>query len=613
MKLLFPLGLWGLLCVPVIIIIYILKNKYNEQTVPSTYLWTLSEKFFKRRNPFSGLTGLINLILQILTVVLVSLAIARPVFVLKNAANSYCFILDCSGSMNMESDGEIRFVTAKEEIEDVIKKSSDGSSYTLVTVQAEANTVYQGLTDKKLALNMLEDIECSDGSVDEGNALAVAQQYFEENPSLLTYFFTDKTYAEHNGVEIVDLSSDGDINYSINDAEGTLTNGTLSVRANVRSYSGNESLTVRLYVDDRSVEAKTVEVTEGTPAPVEFTFKTEKYSSFRMEIENEDCLLADNRIVAYNQSSQSAYDILLVSETPFFFEAALDVLTDSKVDVIKPSEYAEQEGYGLYIFHTYTPEKLPDAAVWLINSSKSVPDSGFGIRGIIQLPKPEVIEKSSSTASAAKKLLEGVEGKNIYISEYVKYSGMYAKFTTLFSYDSNPLVFAGVNALGNRQVVVGFDLHKADAPLSTDFVLLIGNFLRYSCPDILDKTSYAAGEEVLVNVTANVTNVKGISPSGEEIYIDASTDVGVLRLDKVGTYTVRVTTPDKVEEYRLYSGAPAQESVVTSTEESFSLVGERQFEKTDGEYDPLTIIFVLLAVVFAADWVVYCYEKYQLR
>ncbi len=613
MKFLFPLGLLGLLCVPVIIIIYILKNKYNEQTVPSTYLWTLSEKFFKRRNPFSGLTGLINLILQILTVVFLSLALARPVFILKNAANSYCFIVDCSGSMNMERGGETRFSAAKEEIEELIKKSSGGSNYTLVTAQAETNTVYQGLTDKKLALNMLADIECMDGSVNEGNALVVAQRYFDENPSVLTYLFTDKEYTEHNGVEIVNLGSNEDINYSINDGEGTLTNGVLSVRANVNSYSGDERLTVCLYVNDKFAERKDVEVTAGTPSPVEFTFKTEKYSSFRVEIENEDCLLSDNQIISYNQNSQSAYDILLVSETPFFFEAALDVLTDSKVDVIKPSEYAEQEGYGLYIFHSYTPEKLPDAAVWLVNSSKSVPDSGFGVRGIIELNKPATIEKSSSTASAAKKLLEGVEGKNIYLSEYVKYSGMYAKFTTLFSYDSNPLVFAGVNALGNRQVVVGFDLHKADVTLSTDFILLIGNFLRYSCPDILDKTSYVAGEEVLVNVAANVTNVKGISPSGEEIYIDASTDVGVLRLDKVGTYTIRVTTRDKVEEYKLYSGAPAQESVVAATEESFSLVGDRQFEKTDGEYDPLVIIFVLLAVVFAADWVVYCYEKYQLR
>ncbi len=615
MSFLYPLGLLGLIGIPVVLLIYILKNKYNEQTVPSTYLWTLSEKFYKRRNPLSGLTGIINLILQILMVALISFAIARPIFTIPNAASEYCFVLDCSGSMNMQTDGKVRFESAKKEIERIIKKSSGGSTYTLITAETEAGTVYERLDDKKIALQMLEDVKCSDGVIDEGNALVVAQSYYDENRSLATYLFTDKEYTEHNGVKIVNLGSATDVNYSVNDVTGSHMNGTLTVKANVNSYNGEGTLSVHLYVNEResAVATETVSVTAGTPTPVEFNVKAENYSSFRVVIDAQDALNADNEFITYNQKSDSTYNILLVSKTPFFFEAALDVLSDSKVDVVEPDKYTGQTGYGLYIFHSYTPKELPDAPVWLVNSSSSVADSGFGIRGIIELDKPTAIEKSASTATAARKLLEGVDGRNIFISEYVKYSGMYTKFTTLFSYESNPLIMAGVNALGNREVVVGFDLHKADFSLSTDFVTLLGNFLSYSCPDLLDKTGYTAGEDVQVNITANVTNVKGISPDGEEIYIDATTDVGVLHLDKVGTYTIRVTTPDSVEEYRLYSGAPAQESITASTGASYSLVGEQEFVKTDGKYDPIMIIFILLAVVFVADWVVYCYEKYQLR
>ena len=93
MSFLYPLGLLGLIGVPIVILIYILKNKYNEQTVPSTYLWTLSERFFKKRNPLSGLAGIISLILQILTIIFVSLAIARPVFVVRESALEYCNVL----------------------------------------------------------------------------------------------------------------------------------------------------------------------------------------------------------------------------------------------------------------------------------------------------------------------------------------------------------------------------------------------------------------------------------------------------------------------------------------------------------------------------------------
>ena len=33
----------------------------------------------------------------------------------------------------------------------------------------------------------------------------------------------------------------------------------------------------------------------------------------------------------------------------------------------------------------------------------------------------------------------------------------------------------------------------------------------------------------------------------------------------------------------------------------------------DGTYDLMLIVFILLAVIFIADWGVYCYEKHQLR
>ena len=78
MSFLFPLGLLGLIGIPIIILIYILQSKYTEQTVNSTYIWTLSDKFLKRRNPLSGMAGIISLILQLLMVLVISLAIASP-------------------------------------------------------------------------------------------------------------------------------------------------------------------------------------------------------------------------------------------------------------------------------------------------------------------------------------------------------------------------------------------------------------------------------------------------------------------------------------------------------------------------------------------------------
>ncbi|MDE6613250.1 MAG: BatA domain-containing protein, partial [Clostridia bacterium] len=112
----YPLGLLGLLGIPVLILIYIIKSKYTEQTISSTYLWELSEKFLKKRKPVSKLTGILALILQILAIIAASLLIAHPVFTVPDSANDICFILDGSASMNMHSGGSTRFERAQDEI-----------------------------------------------------------------------------------------------------------------------------------------------------------------------------------------------------------------------------------------------------------------------------------------------------------------------------------------------------------------------------------------------------------------------------------------------------------------------------------------------------------------
>ena len=55
MQLTNPLGLIALIGIPILILGYIIRSKYAEQTVQSTFLWTLSERFIKRREYWSGL------------------------------------------------------------------------------------------------------------------------------------------------------------------------------------------------------------------------------------------------------------------------------------------------------------------------------------------------------------------------------------------------------------------------------------------------------------------------------------------------------------------------------------------------------------------------------
>ena len=149
--------------------------------------------------------------------------------------------------------------------------------------------------------------------------------------------------------------------------------------------------------------------------------------------------------------------------------------------------------------------------------------------------------------------------------------------------------------------------------LSTDFVMLMRNLLEYSFPDVIDETFYTVGDDAIINILPNAEYLKAISPSGDEIFIDSDGTIAQLLLNEVGTYVVSMTIAGTESRYSIYSGAHPGESDPAVTEAELSVSGEREYNSIDGEFDATTVLFICLAILFVADWGVYCYEKYQLR
>ena len=208
-----PLGLLGLIGIPIVILIYIIKNKHTEQIVTSNYLWHLSEKFLNKKKNVSIVSGIISLLLQIIAIATISLVIAHPIIYIPNGAKEYCFILDGSGSMNMVTEEKSRIDIGKDEIKNIINSSADGSKYTLIYASETARVVYEKFDNKEKACELLEDLKPSGVSVTYDSILKHVQKYFNENKSMITYLVTDKDY-QSNNIEIINVSNDVD-NYAI--------------------------------------------------------------------------------------------------------------------------------------------------------------------------------------------------------------------------------------------------------------------------------------------------------------------------------------------------------------------------------------------------------------
>ena len=90
--------------------------------------------------------------------------------------------------------------------------------------------------------------------------------------------------------------------------------------------------------------------------------------------------------------------------------------------------------------------------------------------------------------------------------------------------------------------------------------------------------------------------------------------ISEFQLDEVGVYTITATIAGQARSFNIYSAMVDEEKdPVTENEGEISLLGEASGKGFDGIYDKLIIFFICLAVIMVADWVVYCYDKYQLR
>lgn len=615
----YPLGFLILIFIPVLIILYILKNKFTEQTVSSTYIWKLSEKFLKRRRPISRIYGILSLILQCLLVAVIALAVAHPQIKLPNQARDYCFIIDSSGSMLIKNGDSTRYDLAKEEISSIIDNSQLGSTYTLISCAEEPTVIYEAITNKESAISQLNTLTITSLDSKCIDAMPLAQSLYDDNRSLQVYVASDKDYATNN-INFISVASQSR-NFSFADVIYNVSLRRLTLSGKINSYNASGEVKVVLNVDGEDLAETSVTVNLNETADFNFTDVnvTENYQSIALSLVADDDLAADNTYIAYNLVQERVNKTLLVSNNPLYLESLLKAIGTLDLTVIKPEDYDTSiyYGYGLYIFDGYNPNELPsDGSVWLINFSDGVmSDYGFSFQKTLDYGNVGIVtDLNDRSNSLLNQLKANLTGDTFYITKYQKY-GLYNNFTTLLSCEGNPVLFVGNTNSGNREVVFAFDLHNSNLPLSMDFIVLVSNLINYSFPNVIDTTAYTAGDTLNVNVLAGCSSIEVINPSGVSTYLDTSSSISEYVLTESGTYNVNVTIDGRVTNFKIFASYPDAESQVIETPEveNLSLTGEPEAHYGDGIYQSLIYLFIALGVIFILDWMVYCYEQYKLR
>lgn len=625
----FPFGLLLLIAIPVLIIIYIIKNKYKEKVVSSSYIWDLSKKFLKKKNPFNTIANLLNLILQCLCIAFLSFSLADPVFNFKNSAENEVFILDASASMGtLNENGLTRFEEAKKQIKDVVDESVSGSTYTLLVSDSNSRAICKGIKDKEIFNSLLDRVQIDYDESELGNAISLAQSLSSLNEGSRFSLYTDKDVKTIDGFTSVNVS-DTNKNYAIND----LRINDVKVEekkyalfeADVISYSEDTTLEVEFFLNEKSIGTVEQEVKQNELTTVSLKLPNENgeysvYSSAKALIKNEDYLKEDSEFILYATNDTEATNVLIVSYSPFYFESAFNALNQNNLKIsyttVAPFVYdmtSGTVGYDVVIFDGYAPSRLPvDSTVWLFNTGESIPNSGFYVQKELTVEDPGIKATYSNNNDDLlyQELTKNLVKREITIKTYMRYT-LTSRFTTILSYDNLPFIFAGRNEFEQKQIVFNFDLHNSDFPLKADFIILMRNLINYSNPSVITDFNYMVSDEVALNFPDTAISCEIETPSGEVNYLD-SHDIQTYTLDEVGTYVVKVeSATGKTIEINLFSAFPNNERNPQIEDlNSYTITLNADAPKADRIFEALLVVVIIALIFLLADWMVYSHEQF---
>jgi VWA domain-containing protein/aerotolerance regulator-like protein len=170
-----PLALLGLLFIPAVIAMYLLKLRRDETVVPSTLLWSRLVADVEANAPWQKLRRSLLLLLQLLLVLILAMLAARP-FLERPAglARDIVLVIDTSASMAATDVAPNRLEAAKAAAIDALRELPTGGVVSLIAADRSARIVVNETTDLGRVRQALADIETTSSHGDLGDALELA-------------------------------------------------------------------------------------------------------------------------------------------------------------------------------------------------------------------------------------------------------------------------------------------------------------------------------------------------------------------------------------------------------------------------------------------------------
>ncbi len=625
MKWLVPLGLLGLLGLIVLLIIYLIKPNFQKKAVSSTYVWKLSLKMRRKRNPINRMQDILLLLCQILAITCCALIMAQPVLEAFRPApvNRKIAVIEASASMMAGLDGETRFDRAlqgvRELADEVMADEGEisvilaGESARTLTVRTTPRT-YAELTAALDELAGQAASACYHGSADVEGAMALAEQILDETPDAEVLYYSSKSYLNPGMVEVVDVTDPEEFNVAILDCTAVLEENFYSFEVDLASYGRDSDVTVYCEIygangAETGVTRYDLDVWLEGDQPKTLVFDAEstestgiyayQYAYFYINVE--DSFTYDNMFYVYGGTKETIRIQYASSIPNIYFRGGIMSLRDTLrsrwdiefVEINTNQKQPETMGFDFYIFERYTPSALPtDGVVMLVNPPALPQGLGMNLTGAVQTGNMYL----SATGEHA--VTDGVNAAEIFLSRCTVMT-FSEDYEILLTCGRGTPAYAVRNDPSTKIVVMPFELQNSDGSIVLEFPKLFLRTFNYFFPSTIERNNFEVGESVQLNARATSLTVSG---QGEEFEL---TDLPQeIVLNTYGTYTLSqvLFTNEEVFENFYVKIPNAESDFVTPIPELENPHVEALPE--DEDYDLILFLAGALVLLLFVEWAI---------
>jgi uncharacterized membrane protein len=541
MSFLSPLAFAALALTLPLVLLYFLKVRRREQTVSSLLLWEPllrdreASAFFQRlqRDPL--------MLLQILALVALSLALARPaITVMGEGARKVVVVLDTSASMKARESGGTRFNAARAEAAGIVRRLGEAAEVMVLEAGVQPRVLAPLGRDRERALSAIRSAQPRDLPNRLPEAIRTARALVGGDARAEIHVITDAAFTMPPAADLADPRirwvpvGQGARNVGVtNLAVRKAYYGSFDYQAfaSVVNYTPEtQTFVFSLDVDGTSIAEKSLTLEPNVRRSVVLPFSHTGGGTVRASLDVRDDLASDNTAFAVLPAPRKIA-VLLVSAGNLFLEKVLGTDPQVAVEVRTPDQY--QGGMGesdVVILDSVTPQRVGPGRFVFVNTAP--PDVPLEVLG--RLERPAIMDWDRNHP-----VMRHVEFAKVAIEDAMRIRPL-AAGRPLVEAVGGPLIYA-LEEQDRKALFVGFDLFKTDFPLRVAFPLILSNTLRWLHPAGLDQSSLqlATGQPILMPVEHGVSSVSVTTPGGRTVKAVVTRGVASFtETDEVGVYTV---------------------------------------------------------------------------